>query len=65
MIPCGWCGSYRGVKAVKVEGRLTQHLCYRCFGVYRESGERPPAYRMRSPAPGPITGRPLDLRRPW
>lgn len=39
------------------------YLCFRCFGIYRETGERPPAYRMRAPGPGPITGTPLDLSR--
>lgn len=63
MIPCAWCGEYRGVKPVRVDGRLTQHLCFRCFGIWAESGERPPAYRMRNPDAGPITGVPLDLRR--
>jgi hypothetical protein len=60
---CAWCGGVHGVKPVAVDGRVTTYLCYRCFGVWRETGERPPAYRMRSPAPGPITGKPLRLPR--
>lgn len=60
-VTCSWCGEWRGVKPVKVDGRLDTHLCPRCWGIYRETGERPPRYRMRDPMPGPITGRALDL----
>lgn len=38
-------------------------LCFRCFGTFRESGERPPAYRMRTPRAGPNTGTPLQIAR--
>lgn len=58
---CSWCGSPSGVKMVKVDGRPTTPLCFRCFGIWRESGERPPAFRMRDPQAGPITGQPFRI----
>lgn len=61
---CAWCGDWRGVKPVRVDGREIMLLCFRCFGIWRETGERPPAFRMRDPRPGPITGTPLRLPRP-
>jgi hypothetical protein len=66
ILGCSWCGSWAGVKPVKVNGALQPspiegvplHLCYRCWGVYRDTGQR---YGMvpRPPDPGPITGVPL------
>lgn len=47
---------------MRVEGRIKTHLCPRCWSVYRETGERPPAYRMRDPQAGPITGKPFRLK---
>ena len=44
MVQCQWCGSYRGVGRVRVNGqdsRVPLHLCYTCFGVYAETGQRP------------------------
>ncbi len=63
MNECKWCGSWRSVRLVRIEGRADGYLCSNCWGIYRETGERPPAYRMRNPDKGPITGTPLDLRR--
>jgi hypothetical protein len=58
---CQWCGTYGGVQAVRVNGIVNTYLCFRCWGIYKETGERPPRYRMRDPQAGPITGRPLRL----
>lgn len=61
-MPCSFCGGYRNVKSVRVEGKATMALCALCWGIYRETGQRPPRYRMRDPNAGPITGSPLRLK---
>lgn len=55
------CGLERGhLSACRVTPEPTPTpLCFRCFGTFRESGERPPDVRIRNPQPGPITGRPF------
>ncbi len=61
---CAWCGDSRGVKPVRRDGMAVRspvpgvplHLCYRCWGVYRESGQRR-GVGTRPPDAGPITGR--------
>lgn len=63
---CSWCGSWNGVKPVKVNGQLQPspvpniplHLCFRCWGVYRDTGTRRDQH-PRPPDAGPITGVPL------
>ena len=45
-MPCNWCGTTVGVKPVKVNGIVKTVLCFRCFGFYAESGQRPASYRM-------------------
>lgn len=69
-MPCSWCGSHLGVKPIKVNGKLQPssipgvplHLCYRCWGVYRDTGQRLDQ-RQHPPADGPITGIPLTPER--
>ena len=45
---CHWCGSYRGVKPVRRDGKPivspirgeSLRLCFTCWGVFAESGQR-------------------------
>jgi hypothetical protein len=63
-MPCGWCGAWRGVRLVERGGLLMPsprpgvplYLCPRCWGTYRETGERSGMGR-HAPARGPVTGR--------
>ena len=62
---CHWCGDWAGIKMVRRDGKPVLspvrgeplHLCFRCWGMYRESGQR--ADQRGRPTPGPISGTPI------
>lgn len=62
---CHWCGGWSGVQMVRRNGQpvaspepgVPLHLCWQCWGLYRESGRR--ADQRGRPRPGPISGQPI------
>jgi hypothetical protein len=67
-VNCAWCGSWHGVREVRVNGqgsRVPMMLCYRCFGIYAETGERPFMPHPPIAAPNRVGSVPLtrDLLR--
>jgi hypothetical protein len=54
-LTCQWCGAYRLVAPVRVNGVVKAILCYQCFGRYAETGQRADQ-RPHDPGPGPISG---------